>query len=155
MPTVNPVINNVYEATDKFLKYLRDISKRGIKYKVRKVIKENNARHRLIIVEEWRGKWKARTIKFYLIYVRKWFETFSKYFNINSLGTSIRLDILERLYKTDVDYIVIIHKTDGIFLIKTDDFYLLAINNNWIRTPEKTGETLANIPIEYLTHVGR
>lgn len=151
------IIRNIYEATQQFVNYIhyrnRQLMSEGWRYEIKRIFEENNGKHRLFILDLYYRNKLMATHKVYLIYVRNWFMQFSKYFNVDSMGTSIRLDILERLVKSGVQYIAFVHRSDGIYFIKTEKFYNLALENNWIRTPEATGEKLANIPITYLTHI--
>ena len=146
-------IRSIYDATNILVKYLNRYKRLGVWYEVRRVYREHFDRHRLIILRKHLGS-RHVDVKIYLIYVRKWFESMPKYYpNVDSVGASINLEVLERLIKTGVDLIVYAHETDGLYKISPKEMHQTAKENGWIRVSKKTGEKIVNIPITRLKKI--
>jgi len=146
------IINNVHEAKDYFIKILE---RKG--FRIVKVIPENFNRHYGIITKkEYNaadGSVVTYTVKWYLVYQRKWFQSFDKYFGIPSEAVTINVPILVRVVENNYDRIVWVNMEGKVYMINPKDMLYIVAENKWIRRTEKTGEPVAHLPLHELTPV--
>ena len=140
--TGEKIILNIHEARDYFIKYLQS---RG--YTVYKTVPSNFSRHYIIYV---RDPELGDTRRYYMIYQRRWFESFHKYFGVQEEAVTINLPILYRIITHEIPYIVWVSLDGKIFMIPSKKALRLAKKNKWIRKTEKTNEPVAHIPLSKL-----
>jgi len=148
-------INNINEATRHFI----NVVKRRIEatptggVKVRRIIKTNFDRHRLIYLDVG-VSYRSNLLKVYLIYQRRYFQEFGKKFEVDDLmATSVRLSILEQIVKHRIDRIAWVYVDGAIYWTDPKLMLKLVRENNWIHKTERTGEVLAHIPLKYLIKI--
>jgi len=140
-------VKSITEAYYLFKKILEQRS--GI---VVRVVPQNYGRHRLIHARLWyRGV--SRPVKFYLIFQRKPFESFEKYFGFPSKAFTVNKSILEYCNKIDVDRLVFIDENGNVYMIDPRVALHIAYEKAWIRKTKKTGEVVVHIPITILLKI--
>jgi len=117
-----------------------------------RVTPTNFGRHRIVHVKMWyRGV--SSNVKFYLIFQRKPFESFEKYFNFPSKAFSINKSILEEIIKMGIDGLVFIDELGNCYYINPRIAYKIAKEKGWIRKTKRTGEIVVHIPIVILEKI--
>jgi len=138
----NKIVLNIHEARDTLIDYLRS---KG--YSIVKVVPSNFGRHYIIYV---RDPVLNDMQRYYLVYQRRWFESFPKYYGIPEEAVSINLSILHRIVAHEIPYIVWCNIDGKLFMIPSKKAQKLVRKHGWIRKTEKTGETVAHIPLSKL-----
>jgi len=136
-------IQGIKDALDSFLVRLR-----GFGYRIVDIKPMNFGRHYMIDV--FVRKPYGHYMRFYLIYQRRWFEQFEKYFGIPDMACTINLSILRDCVRSNVDKIIIAHSNGEFYFTSPDAWLRLVEENGWSRKMRKTGETVAHLPIQYL-----
>lgn len=136
------IILNIHEARDLLIDFLR---RKG--YSVVKVLPSNFGRHYIIYV---RDPVLSEIRRYYLIYQRRWFESFQKYFGIPEEVATVNLSILHRIVLHEIPYIVWCNMEGKLFMIPSKKAWKIVRKNKWIRKTEKTGEITAHIPLSKL-----
>ncbi|MHA1632598.1 MAG: hypothetical protein ACTSXC_07330 [Candidatus Freyarchaeota archaeon] len=146
------VVENIDEATDLFINTLRArFSASGFVVKEILTAPMNFHRHKMVSVAV-AGKGFKR-FKFYVVFQRRWFESFSKYFKVASEAVTINLAILVKLCKHGYDRIVWVSSDGSMFWIDPRRMLRLVKERGWIRETQKTGEVVAHVPLEFLTKI--
>ena len=136
------IIRNIHDAKEHLMNFLRE---RG--YNIIKVVPSNFGRHYII----WYHDPDLDTIrKIYLIYQRRWFESFEQYFGIPDQAVTVNLSILSKIVHHNYSHIVWCNMDGNLFIINSLKAMQLVYENGWIRRTEKTGETVAHIPLSKL-----
>jgi len=153
MQLAEAVVGDIHEAAGRFMRLLRRrFAENNIVILGEKILPANFGRHRLIIVTARNGG--VRTYKFYLIYQRRWFESFQKYFGVPAEAASVNLSILERAVRHGYDRIVWVSQDGSMFWIDPREMKRIVEERGWIRKTRKTGEEVAHIPLDYLLRLG-
>jgi len=148
-------ISNINEATKHFIDVVKSRIEASLTggVKVRRIIKTNFDRHRLILFDIG-VKFKHKPLTVYLIYQRKYFQEFGRKFEADDLmATSVRLSILEQIVKHRYDRIAWVYIDGAIYWIDPKLMLKIVRENNWIHKTQKTGELLAHIPLKFLTKI--
>ena len=145
-------IENIDEATEEFIETVRArFSMSGFEIKDILTAPMNFKRHKMVsLTVASRG---FKRFKFYVIFQRRWFESFSKYFGIASEAVTINLSILTKICKHGYDRIVWVSEDGSMFWIDPRRMMHLVKERGWIRETRKTGEIVAHVPLEYLTKI--
>lgn len=138
-------IRNVHEALNYFLKILK---RKG--FKIYGIKKENFGRHYGI-----RAYYESNNypVKFYLVYQRKWFQSFDKYFNIPDEAVTINLPILHRIIENHYDRIVWCNEEGKLYMIEPKKMLEIATRLKLIRRTKKTGEAVVHLPLVLLDSI--
>jgi len=135
------LIKNISQAYFLFKELLKE---RG--GEVIRVVPENYGRHRVVYAKmHYRGS--SKIFKFYLVFQREWFKSFSKFYNFQSEACTLNMSILQNCLASGVDRIVFVNKHGVMLMISPQQFLEKAKENRWIRKTKKTGEEVAHIPI--------
>lgn len=141
-------ISGIRDATLYFTKYIRE-KRKG---EVLEVHAENFGRHRRLLVKlYYRGA--PVYVKVYLVFQRRWFEQFEKYFGWSEQAVTINLPILEYCVKHGINRIVWVHSSGTMFMTDPKTMLELVKKHKWIRRTRKTGEPVAHLPLSLLTRL--
>lgn len=140
----NIIIEDIHDAKDYIVKMLE----KNYDIKVIATVPENFQRHYTIIFEDCMGKRKL-----YLIFQRKWFQSFPKYYGIDEEAVTINYSILKKLVEHEYDFIVWVSADGKAFMIEPVRMLRLVLEHGWIRKTEKTGETVAHLPLSFLSKI--
>jgi len=136
-------ISNIKDALSLFIELLRNRA-----YRILGVKPMNFNRHYLLEVQMLKPRRDYKT--FYLIYQRRWFEQFQKYFKIADQACTINLPILKECVRKDVNKIVIATEDGRFYMCNPHQWLKLVEDGGWIRTVKKTKEAVAHLPVSYL-----
>jgi len=152
-PKLKSLVANIEDATDIFLKTLRNrFAQARFKITNEEVIPMNFGRHRLVSVTVV-AEGRVSRYKFYVIFQRRWFESFQKFFGVASEAVTVNMPILEKLCKHDYDRIVWVGGDGTIFWVDPRYMMQLVRENGWHRKTNKTGEKVAHLPLSQLTKI--
>lgn len=146
------IIENIHDAREYFIRVLK-----RKRFDVKKVVPHNFGRHYGIIASYMalnpNGLPTEVIVKFYLVYQRRWFESFSKYYGVPDQAVSINLPVLVKVIGDDYDRIVWCNREGTLYMVDPKEMLRVAKEKMWIRKTEKTGETVVYMPLHKLKKI--
>jgi len=140
-------IKSVSEALQLFKYILRQVSGEVVS-----TAAANFGRHRLVYARLWyRGV--PFNVKFYLVYQRKPFESFEKFFDFPSKAYTVNKSIIEYCLKMKVHKLIFIDEVGNVYMVDPLVAYKVAKEKGWIRKTKKTGEVVVHIPTVLMTKI--
>jgi len=148
-------VQNVNEAAEYMLKRVkRNIKSRGLDLVRYKVVDQNFGRHKLLILyvkrrgRDWKNIWSFNV---YVIYQRRWFESFPKYFGVQDAAASMNLSVLKSVANRPISAVAWVAPDGTVYWHRNPREALnMVLKNKWYRPTDKTGEVVAYIPLSML-----